>query len=222
VDDLRVLVGSLPASAPSLCFFCMRGVVVLLEGRDASGKTTTARDILEALGPGKCRVIALPPPSDEEKRGFYFRRWAERVPREAGEVVVFDRSWYNRAVVERVMGFCTPEEAETFLDEVPRFESELVSGGLGLVKIFIEISEDERARRLEGRRAAGRLTEVDAAALARAEAYSEAERAMLDRTSTSAAPWIVLRGSDRQERLDTALAHIAAALRAPRSPHGHH
>ena len=192
----------------------MLGVVVLLEGRDASGKTTTARDILEALGPETCRVISLPPPSEEEKRGFYFRRWAGHLPREAGRVVVFDRSWYNRAVVERVMGFCSPEEAHTFLDEVPRFESELVSGGLGLVKIFIEISEEERARRLEDRRAAGRLTDVDAAALSQAEAYGRAEREMLDRTSTEAAPWIVLRDSDRQERLDTALASIAAALGA--------
>jgi polyphosphate kinase 2 (PPK2 family) len=192
----------------------MHGVVVLLEGRDASGKTTTARDILEALGPRVCEVVSLPPPSEEDRRGFYFRRWAERLPREAGRVVVFDRSWYNRAVVERVMGFCSEEEAETFYSQVPRFESELVSGGLRLIKIFIEITEEERARRLETRRASGRLSVVDEKALEHAEAYAEAEQDMLARSSTEAAPWIVLRGAERQERLDIALANIHAALGA--------
>lgn len=191
----------------------MHAVVVVLEGRDASGKTTTARDIAEALGPERCTVVSLPPPSPSDKLAFYFQRWAEVLPRKEGAVVVFDRSWYNRAVVERVMGFCTEAEAEAFLNEVPRFESELAHGGLRFVKLFIEISEEERARRLEGRRAAGKLSDVDAAALTRAKAYERAEQEMLQRTSTNDAPWMVVTDMERRERLDLALGKIDAALR---------
>ena len=190
----------------------MGRVAVLLEGRDGSGKTTTARDIAEALGPKVCRVISLPPPEEEDLRGFYFGRWLEHLPREEGQVIVFDRSWYNRAMVERVMGFSTEAEVEAFLAEVPRFESELVSGGLRLVKVFLEISEEEQARRLEDRRVAGRLTAVDAATLSRGDAYALAEEEMLDRTSTAAAPWTVLRDAERAERLEVALSHIDRAL----------
>lgn len=192
----------------------MHSVVVLLEGRDASGKTTTARDILEALGPKECRVVSLPPPSEDERRGFYFRRWAEVLPRKTGDVVVFDRSWYSRAVVERVMGFCSTEETEAFFVDVPRFESEMVKDGLRLIKIFIEISEEERARRLEGRRVEGRLSEVDAAGLSQPDAYYRAEREMLERTSTEVAPWLLLRDVERRERLDFALEKIEAARKS--------
>lgn len=192
----------------------MHPVVLVLEGRDASGKTTTARDVAEALGPERSNVVSLPPPSPSEKVAFYFQRWAEVLPRKEGQVVVFDRSWYNRAVVERVMGFCTEKEARAFLDEVPRFESELVRGGLRFVKLFIEINEEERARRLEGRRAAGKLSDVDAAALTRAKAYERAEEEMLQRTSTEDAPWTVVADMERKDRLDLALAKIDAATRS--------
>lgn len=188
-------------------------VVVLLEGRDASGKTTTAREILAALGQQHCAIVSLPPPFGMHDGAAYFRRWAEVLPRKPGDVRVFDRSWYNRAVVEPVMGFCSPAETESFFVDLPRFESELVQGGLRLVKILIQISEEERARRLESRRAAGRLTEVDAAVLSHAEAYDRAEREMVERTSIEAAPWLVLRDAERQERLDVALSRIDAALR---------
>lgn len=190
----------------------MGGVVVLLEGRDASGKTTTARDIAGWLGPARCRVVALPPPTENEARGFYFTRWAERLPRRHGEVVVFDRSWYGRAVVENVMGFCTPEEVEAFFSDVPRYEAELVAGGLALVKVFIGISEEERARRFAVRRVSGGLSAVDASSLSRAAEYHRAEVEMLSRTSTPAAPWIVLRDRERQERLEVVLASVDAAL----------
>lgn len=188
-------------------------VVVLLEGRDASGKSTTARDLLAALGPERCAVVALPPPSGMHEGAGYFRRWAEVLPRKPGEVTVLDRSWYNRAVVEPVMGFCSPAQAEAFFEHLPRFESELVKGGLRLIKILIQISEEERARRLESRRVSGRLTDVDAAVLEHAEAYERAEREMVARTSSEAAPWLVLRDAERQERLDVALSRIEAALR---------
>lgn len=187
-------------------------VVVVLEGRDASGKTTTAREVGEALGPETCRVISLPPPSEEE-RASYFRRWLEHLPREPGQVVVFDRSWYNRPVVERVMGFCSEAEVATFYDALPGFEAELIGSGLVLLKFFFAISGDEQARRLEGRRREGRLSATDAAALSSADAYARAEEEMLRRTSTPLAPWTVLHDTDREARRATVLASVERALR---------
>ena len=190
----------------------MSRVVVVLEGRDASGKSTTARDVCEALGPETCRVISLPPPTEEERRASYFRRWLEHLPHELGQVVVLDRSWYNRAVVERVMRFCSEEDVAAFYDALPGFEAELTGNGVAVLKFFFAISEDEQARRLEGRRREGRLSVTDAAALSSAEAYAEAEEEMLRRTSTPAAPWTVLRDTDREVRRATVLASIARAL----------
>ncbi len=190
----------------------MSRVVVVLEGRDASGKSTTAREVAEALGPETCRVISLLPPSEEEKRAPYFRRWVEHLPREPGQVVVFDRSWYGRAVVERVMGFCSEADVAAFYEALPGFEAELVGSGLVLLKFFFGISEDEQARRLEGRRREGRLSTTDAAALASADAYAEAEQEMLRRTSTPSAAWTVLCDADREVRRKTVLASIERAL----------
>lgn len=193
----------------------MSRIVVVLEGRDASGKSTTAREVCEALGPETCRVISLPPPSEEDKRGSYFRRWVEHFPREPGQVVVFDRSWYSRAVVERVMGFCSEAEVRAFYDALPGFEAELLGSGIVLLKFFFAISEDEQARRLEGRRREGRLSATDAAALSSVDAYARAEEEMLRRTSTPAAPWTVLRDTDREVRRATVLASIERALEPP-------
>lgn len=190
-------------------------VVVLLEGRDGAGKTTTARDLLEALGPDVCRVVALPPPTADERQNVYLRRWLEHLP-EPGKVVVFDRSWYNRAVVERVMNFATPIEVETFFEQAPRFEAEVMKHGVAIVKVLFTISEREQARRLEDRRVEGRLTAVDAAAVSRVEAYAIAEREMIARTSTAEAPWIVLPELERAERLAALREHIEAAQRLPR------
>jgi polyphosphate kinase 2 (PPK2 family) len=185
-------------------------VVVVLEGRDGSGKTTTARDLVHALGHGVCRVVALPPPTEAERRRPYFSRWLEHLP-EPGRVIVFDRSWYNRAVVERVMDFATPAEVEAFYEELPRFEAELARRGVRIVKMFFTIGEKEQARRLEGRRVQGRLTAVDAMALFHSEAYARAEEEMLARTSTPDAPWVVLPEWERSARLETLLEHVNAA-----------
>ncbi|MBX3205602.1 MAG: hypothetical protein KF764_11080 [Labilithrix sp.] len=195
----------------------MSRVVVVLEGRDACGKTTTARDVAGALGPETCRVIALPPPTDADRRGSYFRRWLEHLPSERGQVVVLDRSWYNRAVVERVMGFCSEAEVASFFEALPGFEAELLGAGQQLLKFFFVISEQEQARRLEGRRLEGRLTAIDATSLSSSGAYSTAEEEMLRRTSAPV-PWTVMRDVDRPVRRAAVLAAIEAALVSRSAP----
>lgn len=185
-------------------------VLLLLEGRDGAGKSTTARDLAEALGPDVCRVRALGAATAEERRGPYFQRWREGLP-SAGEVVVLDRSWYGRALVGRVMGFATPDEVETFFEEVPYFEAGLARGGVRLLKVFLKIGEREQARRLDSRRAEGRLSAVDASALAHAEAYDRAEREMIARTSTPEAPWVVVPECERGPRLELLLDHVRRA-----------
>jgi polyphosphate kinase 2 (PPK2 family) len=191
-------------------------IVVLLEGRDASGKTTTARDVVEAV-PG-ARVIAVPRPTEEQKRaGDYFRRWLVHLEEMRadidGEVIIFDRSWYNRALVERVMGFCTPTELVAFFEAVPKVENDLMRRGFSLVKMCLSIGGEEQARRLAGRHDRGELTEVDAEALERRHAYARAEEEMFARTSIPGAEWVVLPESERATRLDAVLACIAAHRR---------
>ena len=186
-------------------------VIVLLEGRDGAGKTTTARDVVESLGPTRCRVVSLGPPTDAERRGSYFQRWLAHLP-EPGHVAVFDRGWYNRALVERVMGFCTPAELAEFFEAVPRLESELVASGYALIKLFFSISQEEQARRLEERRARGELSAVDAVAVENGDAYQRAEAEMFERTG-AAVPWVILPESDRVTRCREVLERVAGASR---------
>jgi polyphosphate kinase 2 (PPK2 family) len=183
--------------------------VVLLEGRDGAGKTTTARDVALALGSSICRVVGLPAPTEIEQRGYYFQRWLAQLPG-LGSVVIFDRSWYNRALVERVMGFCTEVELEAFFEEVPRVEAKLIGDGYRLVKVFFGIGRREQIRRLGERRERGELSPVDAEAIARRDAYARAEEEMFARTSTDAAPWTVLAEADRPARCAAVLERIDA------------
>jgi polyphosphate kinase 2 (PPK2 family) len=183
--------------------------VVLLEGRDGAGKTTTARDVALALGPSLCRVVALPPPTEIEQRGYYFQRWLVQLPG-AGNVIVFDRSWYNRALVERVMRFCTDAELEAFFEEVPRVEAKLLGDGYRLVKMFFGLGRREQIRRLEERQERGELSPVDAEAIALREVYARAEKEMFERTSTDAVPWIVLPEADRATRCAAVLEQVHA------------
>jgi polyphosphate kinase 2 (PPK2 family) len=191
-------------------------VIVLLEGRDGSGKTTTARDVAAALGPSRCRVVALARPTSIERRAFYFRRWFAHLPSPGG-VVVFDRSWYNRALVERVMGYCSPLELAEFFHRVPRIEADLVRRGYVLAKFFLTVGRDEQTRRLGERRARGELSVVDASALSLRDEYARAEEEVMTRTSTQSAPWTVLPECEREERCAAVVAHVAAAIetRAP-------
>lgn len=181
-------------------------ILVIFEGRDAAGKDGTIKRIVQHLSPRETRVVALGKPSDRDRRSWYFQRFVPYLPA-AEEMVLLNRSWYNRAGVERVMGFCTEAEYDEFLDTVPHFEQMLVQGGLRLVKYYLDISRAEQARRLEDRRIdplkQWKVSPVDDEALTLWDAYSQARNAMLARTHTQAAPWIVVRADDkRQARLN--------------------
>jgi polyphosphate kinase len=163
--------------------------VVLVEGRDGAGKTTLVRRIATASGDG-ARILVMPRPTYDDLRGDYFGRWVaelERSPR----IVVCDRSWYARATIERVMGFCTTRELERFWSAVPQVEAALVRAGVRLVKIYLDVSDAEQAKRILRRKSP---TAIDIAALVRPREHVRAAEEMLCRTSTSFAPWHVFRG----------------------------
>jgi len=176
-------------------------VVVIFEGRDAAGKDGTIKRIIEHLSPRETRVIALGPPTDREERSWYFQRYVRYLP-SAGEIVLFNRSWYNRAGVERVMGFCTKAETEEFLETVPNFETMLMRSGITLLKYYLDISKSEQKQRLAERRkdplSQWKLSPIDAKAPKLWQAYSKARNQMLERTNSIAAPWTIVRADDKQ------------------------
>ena len=166
-------------------------VVILFEGRDAAGKGGVIKRITQRLNPRVCRVVALPAPNDREKTQWYFQRYAAHLPA-AGEMVLFDRSWYNRAGVERVMGFCNDDEVEEFFRSVPEFERMLVRSGIQLVKYWFSITDDEQHLRFLGRihdpLKQWKLSPMDLESRRRWEAYTKAKEAMLERTHIAEAP----------------------------------
>jgi polyphosphate kinase 2 len=176
-------------------------LLVIFEGRDAAGKDDTIKHITEHLSPRETRVVALGPPSDHDRRSWYFQRFVPHLPA-AGEIVLFNRSWYNRAGVERVMGFCTKSETREFLDAAPRFEDMLIEAGVRLVKYYLDISKPEQKRRLKERRKdplkQWKLSPVDAKATKYWDDYSKARNLMLARTHTEAAPWTIVRADDKE------------------------
>jgi polyphosphate kinase 2 len=186
-------------------------VVVVLEGRDGAGKGGTIRAITERLSPRVFRVVALPAPSDREKSQVYFQRYMQHFPA-AGEVVIFDRSWYNRAGVEYVMGFCTPKQHQRFLELCPQIEKYLVEGGTILIKLWMEVSNDEQKRRFEARikdpLRQWKLSPMDLPSRTRWYDYSRARDIMLKHTDTRIAPWHLVRSDDKRvARLNT-IAHL--------------
>jgi polyphosphate kinase 2 len=190
-------------------------VVIVFEGRDGAGKGGTIRALTERLSPRVFRVVALPAPSDREKSQVYFQRYLQHFPAK-GEVVIFDRSWYNRAGVEHVMGFCTPEEHERFLELCPRIEKFLVDGGTILIKLWLEVSNDEQKRRFEARIAdpvrQWKLSPMDLPSRTRWYDYSRARDLMLKKTDTRFAPWHIVRSDDkRAARLNT-IAHLLSVI----------
>jgi polyphosphate kinase 2 len=175
-------------------------ILVIFEGRDASGKNGTIKRIVEHLSPRETRVVALGVPSDRERASWYFQRYASHLPA-AHEMVLFNRSWYNRAGVEHVMGFCTAREYESFLEDVLPFEQMLVGAGIQILKYYLDISKKEQAKRLHDRRRdplkQWKMSSIDKAAVKRFDAYTKARDRMLTRTSSPLSPWVIARADDK-------------------------
>lgn len=176
-------------------------ILTVFEGRDAAGKDGAISRIVEHLSRRNTLVVALPKPSDRERGEWYFQRYVEWLPA-AGEAVLFNRSWYNRAGVEKVMGFSTPEEQEQFLKDVPAFEAMLVNSGVRYAKFWLDISRETQIERLKTRREdplkAFKVSDLDAVAEAKWDDYTAARDEMLTRTSTEAAPWICVRADHKK------------------------
>ena len=190
-------------------------VVIVFEGRDGAGKGGTIRALTERLSPRVFRVVALPAPSNREKTQVYLQRYLQHFPA-AGEVVIFDRSWYNRAGVEYVMGFCTPKEHQRFLELCPHIERFLVEGGIILIKLWLEVSNDEQHRRFAARiddpLRQWKLSAMDLPSRRRWYEYSRARDVMLRRTDTRVAPWYIVPSDDkRAARLNT-IAHVLSRI----------
>jgi polyphosphate kinase 2 len=186
-------------------------VIVIFEGRDAAGKGGTIKAITERVSPRVFRVVALPAPSDREKSQLYMQRYMQHFPA-AGEIVIFDRSWYNRAGVEHVMGFCTDEQYERFLTLTPVAEKHLVEGGIQLVKFWLEVGNKEQERRFKARIAdplrQWKLSNMDLPSRAKWYEYSRARDAMLKATDTRIAPWHIVRSDDKKRARLNTIAHL--------------
>jgi polyphosphate kinase len=186
-------------------------VCVVFEGRDAAGKGGAIRHLTERVSPRVFRTVALPAPSERERSQLYEQRYMAHLPA-AGEVTIFDRSWYNRAGVERVMGFCTPEETETFLQQVPAFERVLVDDGIVVVKYWMEVSKEEQTRRFERRihdpRRRWKLSPMDLESHHRWFDYARARDEMISRTHTEWAPWVMVPSDDKRRARLNVMAHF--------------
>jgi polyphosphate kinase 2 len=186
-------------------------VCILFEGRDGAGKGGTIKAITERVSPRVFRVIALPAPTEREKSQMYVQRYLPHLPA-AGEIVIFDRSWYNRAGVERVMGFCTEEQARKFLKAVPLVEQAIVDSGVILLKYWLEVNPDEQTRRLKDRIEDGRklwkLTGMDLRSYSRWYDYSRARDEMFAATDTGFAPWYVVRSDDKKRARLNLITHL--------------
>jgi polyphosphate kinase 2 len=186
-------------------------VCVVFEGRDTAGKGGTIKAITERVSPRVFRVVALPAPTEREKSQMYVQRYIPHLPA-AGEVTIFDRSWYNRAGVERVMGFCTEEQAQFFLEMVPAVEKAMVDSGIILVKYWLEVSPEEQTRRLESRiddpRKVWKLTEMDLLSYKRWDEYSRARNEMFAATDTAWAPWFVAHTDDKKRGRLNVISHL--------------
>ena len=189
--------------------------LVIFEGRDGSGKDGTIARITQHLAPRNTRVVSLPKPSDRERSEWFFQRYVRRLPA-AGEIVIFNRSWYNRGGVEPVMGFCTAQEHELFLRDAPAFERMLQESDIRLVKIWLDISKDEQAKRLKSRRDDPlkqlKISDLDKAAQKKWKAYSAARDQMLSLTHSAIAPWTCVRADHKKVARLNVIRHLLQAL----------
>ena len=196
-------------------------VVVVFEGRDAAGKGGTIKAITEKVSPRVFRVVALPAPSDRERTQMYGQRFIQQFPA-AGEVVIFDRSWYNRAGVEYVMGFCSKEEYTAFLQNCPRFESFFVQNGIILLKYWLEVGQEEQERRFKARikdpLRQWKLSPMDLESYARWYSYSRARDLMLEATDTRDAPWYIVRTDDKRSARLNCISHILSQIPYKKAP----
>ena len=193
-------------------------ILVLFEGRDASGKGGTIKRFTEHLNPRGARVVALPKPSDIEQGQWYFQRYIQHLP-SAGEIVLFDRSWYNRAGIERVMGFATEQQYQHFLQQVPQVEKLLIDDGIQLFKYWFSVSRDEQAKRFDARRndplKHWKLSPIDEAAQSKWDEYTEAKQAMFTATHSPASPWTIIKSDNKRSARLNCMKHFLGALDYP-------
>jgi len=195
--------------------------IVVFEGRDAAGKGGTIRAITERVSPRVFRLVALPAPSDREKTQMYVQRYMQHFPA-AGEITIFDRSWYNRAGVERVMGFCTEEQYERFLEVCPDFEQQIVDSGIILIKYWLEVGQKEQERRFEARLndplRQWKLSPMDLESFRRWYDFSIARDKMLEATDTKHAPWYLIRSDDKRRARLNCIAHLLKMIPYKKAP----
>jgi polyphosphate kinase 2 len=190
-------------------------VIVVFEGRDTAGKGGTIKAITERVSPRVFRVVALPAPSDRERTQLYAQRYIERFPA-AGEIIIFDRSWYNRSGVEYVMGFCTEDQYERFLKNCPAFEHYVVQNGIILIKYWLEVGQEEQRRRFEARiedpLRQWKLSPMDLKSYGKWYAYSRARDMMLETTDTKQAPWYIVRSDDKKRARLNCISHLLSLI----------
>lgn len=197
-------------------------LVVIFEGRDAAGKGGVIKRITQRLNPRIARVVALPAPTEREKTQWYFQRYVPHLPA-GGEIVLFDRSWYNRAGVERVMGFASPEQVEQFFNDVPEFERMLVRSGIKLVKYWFSITDQEQQlrflMRIHDPMKQWKLSPMDLQSRVRWEQYTKAKEEMLERTSIAEAPWSIVEGNDKKRARLNCIRHLLTQVPYGEVPH---
>lgn len=190
-------------------------IIVLFEGRDAAGKGGAIRRIAERINPRHMRIVALPKPNEDQQSQWYFQRYVEQFPK-AGEIVFFDRSWYNRAVVEPVNGFCTQEQYEIFMNQVNEFEKMIIDSGIRLVKIYMSITKKEQAKRFNDIKndplKQWKMTAVDEKAQELWDDYTEYKKRMFRQTNTKFSPWKVIRANRKTEARINAITHILKSI----------
>ncbi len=193
-------------------------IIILFEGRDAAGKGGTIKRFMEHLNPRTARVVALPKPTERERKQWFFQRYIKHFPT-GGEIVLFDRSWYNRAGVERVMGFCSPNEYLEFMREAPALERMLVNSGITLFKYWFSVTQDEQLRRFKAREKdplkQWKLSPVDKASLDKWDDYTEAKEAKFFYTDTAAAPWVIVKSNDKKRARLNCMQHFLSSLPYP-------
>ena len=188
---------------------------MIFEGRDSAGKGGAIKRIMQRLNPRVCRTVALPAPNERERTQWYFQRYITHLPA-GGEIVLFDRSWYNRAGVEKVMGFCTDEQYEQFFDDVPEFENMIIRSGIVLIKYWFSITDDEQhlrfMMRINDPLKQWKLSPMDLQSRARWEMYTKAKEHMLEKTHTKNSPWWIIDGNDKKKARINCIAHLLSQI----------